>query len=259
MGKKSKCLIAIDSITKEIQKNKKELSDFERDLRIWKPKQEKWGQWEAIQANVWGAGANHNEFEQKIHSKWKELDAERKETNDYGGPNRRNETHCQNQAKKHWNNEGWEYGREHKYRKKQWSDHAKLMCQRSTDGINRMLADLKTQIKPENPGPEPQRPTSVITNSAVCCEQVFSDIKVTGGDLDLNAIQNCSSRLKTGSGTEEGTNVISEEDEEDEDEDEEDEDEDNILYWISGGGAGIFFSSSSSCCLFIIIMLILFM
>jgi hypothetical protein len=258
---RSNCLIAIQPVLQQIKENKLEKIKWEEGRKEHNIKKVEYNIWLNSNANIdhVKVSSDSNKYEVIYKKMYNEWEGQRVETPDCGGRKNRNETHCQNQAKKHWNNEGWEYHRGSSAWCGRFSQNRKLHCKRSVDGIQILLNDYKEYVKPIDPGDYGSGPTMIVNNAATCCEQIFKNIKVTGGgDNDINAVQNCSTKLSIGGETNKETNEGTNSDEDFFDDPDISSDEDDNTLWLYGGGTGGIISISSSlCCLLIIIMMIL--
>jgi hypothetical protein len=237
---RSNCELAIQPVLRQIKKNKIDEIRWNMEHKVWVMKNKKWEEWKGLKTTIAGSVANTTDWEKQIHGLQKEWSEKRQETG------------CNGNCVKKFGND-WEFDRKRKNCSFSWDERD--VCKYKVSYIEGKLEERKNSFKPQNPGSEPQRPTSVITSAATCCEQIFSDITVTGGgDNDINAVQNCSAKLSSGTGE---TN--SDEDEfDDPDISSNDEEDDNTLwYLLFGGGTGGIISSSSCCCLLIIMIILL--
>jgi hypothetical protein len=259
---RSNCLIAIQPVLQQIEENKLEKIKWEEGSKEHNIKKVEYNLWLNSNANIdhVKVSSNSNKYEVMYKKMYNEWESQRVETPDCGGRHKRDETHCQNQAKIYWNNEGWEFDKGSSAWCGTASSNRKLHCKRSVDGIQILLNDYKEHVKPIDPGDYGSGPTMIVNNAATCCEQIFKDITVTGGgNNDINAVQNCSAKLSMGGQTDEGTNA-DEDDFDDSDitsKDKDDKDDNTFWYLLFGGGTtGII--SSSCCCCFVFILIIIF-
>jgi hypothetical protein len=264
---KSNCLLAIDPILKQIEENKRLLLEWNSGKAAHNIKERQYADWQNTNDNLNAVkNTRNNIYEKKLNDHYNWLKKQRKTTPKCASPKRRDETHCQKSFGNFWEMDSSTGSG------CTWAWNRKLICKMTKDYMQGQISDKKSKIAPKNPGSYPAGPTSIITTAITCCEQIFSDIKVNGGDLDIDAVQKCSAKLKvdgktsigkkvggdsgggsvksgeSGGGSGGGSGKSGE------------SGDDNTNWWLFGGGTtGVSSSSSSLCCSILIILIIMIM
>lgn len=186
------CMDATDAMMRLVNAYEGQVTDYAKQCASYNRWKERHNDWKNMR----------NDFSWLQEKKQRLRDEQRQWNNCVDGNLycgfRKNDQWCQNDIGEGWHQAGCEQSDCGLYRKG--------VCKRESWLVDR---DMQKDVKESEPSqdtqtgvtwlgvPFPEKPLPPPASSILCCSQVFTDIVVNNGDLDIGAVtQNCSQKLE---------------------------------------------------------------